>query len=72
MTENTRTNLPGYRNERTTVHSAWCFSSGLSHNEVIFKLFDYNKQYNKPPLMPSEIFHIANHFSKYDKESQTR
>ena len=70
MTENTRTNPPGYRNKRTTVRAALCFSSGLSHNEVIFKLFDYNKQYNNPPLMPSEIFDIANHLSKYDKGNQ--
>ena len=72
MTENIiprwdeRTNHPGYRNTTTTRVAAKYFSMGLSHNEVIFKLFDYNKQYNEPPLMPSEIFNIANHLAKYE------
>ena len=87
MTENIiprwdeRTNHPGYRNTTTTRVAAKYFSMGLSHNEVIFKLFDYNKQHNSPPLDASEIFSIANHFlvgassdtsaiSEYDKGDQ--
>jgi len=61
-----RTNPPGYRNTTTTRVAAKYVSMGLNHNEVIFKLFDYNKQHNSPPLMPSEIFNIANHLSKYE------
>tara|TARA_Y100001938_G_C8094286_1_gene437086 strand:- start:733 stop:960 length:228 start_codon:yes stop_codon:yes gene_type:complete len=61
-----RPNTTGDRNSTTTRVAAKYVSMGLNHNEVIFKLFDYNKQYNEPPLMPSEIFNIANHLAKYE------
>jgi hypothetical protein len=59
----------GSRNDTTSRVALKYISMGLSHNEVILKLIDYNKQHNSPPLMPSEIFNIANHFFKSYKEN---
>jgi hypothetical protein len=54
------TNTPGIRNAVTTRLAAMYLSSGLSHNEVINRVFDYDKQHNVPRLPPSELFGIVN------------
>ena len=54
------TNTPGIRNLVTTRVAAMYLSSGLSHNEVINKVFDYDKQHNAPRLEASELFNIVN------------
>jgi hypothetical protein len=54
------TNTPGSRNDVTTRVAAMYLSSGLSHNEAINRVFDYDKQHNAPRLQASELFNIVN------------
>jgi hypothetical protein len=54
------TNTPGIRNFVTTRLAAMYLFSGLSHNEVINRVFDYDKQHNAPRLQAPELFNIVN------------